>query len=278
MARSLDSLFPGEEPVLLDGALGTALWAAGWPRERSTLEANLLAPAQVAAVHTAAVQAGAQVLLANSFAALAPGPLTGDERRRAAVAGVQLARDAAPAGLRVGASLSTSGLVESTGGAASGGATSGLVDTAPALLRALVEAGADFFVFETCNQPAEAQTALDLLDRAAAPVPAVLCATTTDGSRPDRRRVEEIAALVAPSEVLFGLNCCRGPHDALRQALDLPTLPRWLKPSTGLPDDPQDSNVMAAFARAARLRGVRFLGGCCGTGPDELELMAEALR
>ncbi len=273
MARSLDSLFPGEGPVLLDGAMGTALWAAGWKRERSTLEANLLVPAQVAAVHTAAVQAGAQVLLANSFAALAPGPLTVAERRRAAVAGVQLARAAAPAGFRVGASLSTSGLVESEGGAATG-----LAASAPALLRALAEAGADFIVFETCNQPAEAQAALDLLDRAVAPVPAVLCATTTDGSRPDRRRVEEIAALVAPSAVLFGLNCCRGPHDTLRQALDLPTLPRWLKPSTGPPDDPQDSNVMAAFARAARLRGVRFLGGCCGTGPDELELMAEALR
>ena len=75
----------------------------------------------------------------------------------------------------------------------------------------------------------------------------------------------------------LGLNCCRGPSEALRLALSLRPMPRWIKPSTGSPDDPVDEHVMAAFARAARLRGVRFIGGCCGTTAGTLGTMAGAL-
>ena len=52
---------------------------------------------------------------------------------------------------------------------------------------------------------------------------------------------------------------------------------RFLKPSTGLPEDRVDDNVMAAFARAARQRGARFVGGCCGTDDETLIQMAAAL-
>jgi S-methylmethionine-dependent homocysteine/selenocysteine methylase len=54
-------------------------------------------------------------------------------------------------------------------------------------------------------------------------------------------------------------------------------MPRWIKPSTGLAEDTVDDNVMAAFARAAALRGARFVGACCGGTADTLVQMGAAL-
>jgi methionine synthase I (cobalamin-dependent) len=108
----------------------------------------------------------------------------------------------------------------------------------------------------------------------------VVCATTTDGSREDRKRVDELLSFLAgegDDQVEPGLNCCRGPYEALRVALALPVVPRWIKPSTGDPGDPASDHVMAAFARAARMHGARFLGGCCGTREDSLTAMGGAL-
>ena len=63
MIRSqLDTLFPGNEPVLLDGAMGSALRELGWPRDRPSVLANLEHPEQVRDVHEAHLAAGARVL------------------------------------------------------------------------------------------------------------------------------------------------------------------------------------------------------------------------
>ena len=48
---TLDSLFPDDRPVLLDGAMGSALQARGWPTTKPTVLANLEAPELVEKVH-----------------------------------------------------------------------------------------------------------------------------------------------------------------------------------------------------------------------------------
>ncbi|MHC5209206.1 MAG: homocysteine S-methyltransferase family protein [Planctomycetota bacterium] len=266
MGTRLDQLFPGTGPVLLDGAMGTALRASGWPVSEATVLANLRAPGMVATVHAAYRAVGARVLHTNTFGAL-PGTFASEGERLDAVrAGVRIARKAASGGTLVAGSL-------------------GAYDLAfhgPRLdevVAVLVDEGVDLLVYETCNRAADARVALDLHAGLSTRLPLVVSASTTDGGREDRHRVEEIHALVraAGDAAEFGLNCCRGPHEAFKVALGLPELPRWLKPNAGLPEERVDDNVMAAFARAACQRGARFVGGCCGTDAETLGLMAAAL-
>jgi methionine synthase I (cobalamin-dependent) len=266
MGTRLDQLFAGTGPVLLDGAMGTALRAAGWPVSEATVLANLRAPGLVATVHAAYRSVGARVLHTNTFGALPGVFASGGERLDAVRAGVRIARKAASGRCKVAGSL-------------------GAYDLAfhgPRLdevVRVFLDEGVDLLVYETCNRPADARVALELHSELAPHLPLVISASTTDGGREDRRRVEDVEALVRAADALaeFGLNCCRGPHEAFKVALGLPTVPRWLKPNTGLPEERVDDNVMAAFARAAWQRGARFVGGCCGTDADTLTTMAAAL-
>jgi 5-methyltetrahydrofolate--homocysteine methyltransferase len=262
----LDRLFPGTDAVLLDGAMGTAIRELGWPVSEPTVLANLRAPALVATVHHAYAAAGCRVLHTNTFGALL-GTDDVPERLKAVREGARLARRAAGPGGLIAGSLGAYDL-----------AFNGqhLRD----VVAALVDEGVDLLVFETCNTVSDAGIALELRSDVAPQLPLVVCVSTTDGSGQDRGRVEETLLLLRTSgdDVEIGMNCCRGPHELFKVALGQPDLPRWLKPSRGPPNDLVDDNVMAAFARAARLRGARWLGGCCGSDAGTIALMGSALR
>jgi len=264
---ALDELFPGIEPVLLDGAMGTALRTLGWPVSEPTVLANLRTPALVATVHDGYRAAGSRVLHSNTFGALL-GTADDPAALLAAVReGVRLARRAAGEDAVVAGSLGAYDL-----------AFRGrhLQD----VVHVLADEGADLLVFETCNTVADAGLALQVRADCAPDLPLVVCASTTTGDAADRSRVAETLALLSASgdDVEPGLNCCRGPQELLKVALAQPLLPRWLKPSAGPPGDLVDDHVLAAFARAARVRGARFVGGCCGTDAATIALMGSALR
>lgn len=264
MGTTLDSLFPNGHPVLLDGAMGSCLRQNGWPADLPTVAANLQAPELVERLHAAHRAAGARILTTNTFSALM---LEGSQCLTAVRTGVQLARRAAGAHARVAGSVAAFGLA---------------VDD-PQLrdvVHLLADEGVDLLVFETCNKLRDAVQALILRDQVASHLPAVICASTTTGDKADRDRVRAVVSFVQAAgdpQVEVGLNCCRGPHDALRIALAAQPVLRWVKPSTGPRGDQCDEGIMAAFARAARLNRVRFVGGCCGTSPETLAAMGSAL-
>ncbi|MCB9898820.1 MAG: homocysteine S-methyltransferase family protein [Planctomycetes bacterium] len=260
----LDELFPGSAPVLLDAAMGSRLRDEGWPADRPTVLANLDAPQLVTRVHAAHREAGAQILMTNTFSAL----LLSDTRCREAVsAGVRLARAAAGESLRVAASVAAFGL------AVGDPQLEGVVEQ-------LVDEGVDLIVFETCTKPRDATSALDLLERRAPDLPGVICASSTDGGHDDVDRVHAVLEIVhaaALPGVSSGLNCCRGPQEVLKLAQGAPAPLRWLKPNTGDAREHSDDNVMAGFARAATQHGARFVGACCGSSPETLSAMRSAL-
>jgi methionine synthase / methylenetetrahydrofolate reductase(NADPH) len=206
------------------------------------------------------------VLHTNTFGALADAVSSGRERLDSVAAAARIARKAAGGTARVAGSLAAWDLKSR-------------VPLLEDVLRVMLDEGVDLLVFESCNSVHDAQLALEARTEYASRLPAVISLSSTDGTRADHKRLDEAAAFLLGSDtgVELGLNCCRGPNEAFKLALSFPVAPRWCKPSCGNPEDPVDDNVMAAFARAARLRGVRFLGGCCGTGPETLLVMAAAL-
>ena len=265
MSATLESLFPGRRPVLLDGAMGSTLQMLDWPHDRPTVLANLDAPRLVQKIHRSHRDAGARVITTNTFSAL----MVSDSRCIEAVrSGVRLARQAAGEDGRVAGSVAAFGLA---------------VDD-PQLedvVEALVDEGVDLLVFETCNELRDAVQAFMLREKLAPRVPAVVCASTTDGGRADRERVRDIIEFIQAAEdpqVETGLNCCRGPHDALRLASETRIPLVWVKPSVGIATDQADDNVMAGFARAAKVQDVRFIGGCCGSTARTLSAMGAALE
>lgn len=262
MSATLDGLFPGTAPVLLDGAMGSALHADGWPTERPTALANLEAPGLVSAIHAGHHDAGARLLVSNTFSALL---VEGRQATQAASAGVRMARKVAGDDGVVAGGLAAFGLASPSLGE---------------VVAAMVDGGAQLLLFETCASPRSAQQALELADRVAPRLPVVICASTTDGGHEDRDQARAVLEIVNASghpRALAGVNCCRGPHDALRLARELDPAVRWVKPSTGLPGERVEDNVMAGFARAAVLGGARYLGGCCGTTADTLAAMGAAV-
>ena len=239
LRSALDRLFPDQRSVLLDGAMGTSLFAKGWPQNLPTVMANLEAPDWVGAVHRGHRAAGARVLLANTFGALQGAD--GSEQRDVTRAAVRLALEAASGGAMVAGVLSAHDLAFHGPG----------LDAVVGVMR---DEGCDLLVFETCNSLADARAALDVARRMAPRLPVVVCATTTDGSREDRKRVDEVLAFLVgegDDQVEPGLNCCRGPYEALRVGLALPSMPRWIKPSTGDPAGPRASTAPASWAAAA---------------------------
>ncbi len=246
--------------------MGTSLREHGWSTAQPTLLANLRQPGLVSYVHVSHREAGARVLHTNTFDALSASIVSGKERLAAVAAAVRIARKAAGGQAKIAGSLAACDL-------------SSRVPQLEDVLRVMLDEGVDLLAFETCNTVRDGQIVLEMHQEFASRLPTVLCLSSTDGSREDRKRLDEIASFVSSSDagVELGLNCCRGPNEAFKLALALPAAPRWCKPSTGSPDEPVDDNVMAAFARAARLRGVRFLGGCCGTGHETLLVMAAAI-
>jgi methionine synthase I (cobalamin-dependent) len=273
----------GLEPVLFDGATGTRLFALGWPTHEPTAAANVHAPDLVRRIASEYATVGADVLLANTFGAL-------DER----VSPIEPGSDPAPELVSRALELAREGI------AASGRTPRVAVSFAPlalrrfptnltrldAVLASLVDASVDAVLFETQTDVADACRAVALARNRLPEVPRFVSFTfgkddrTLDGATP-----EEAArtALRAGADVL-GANCSYGParmRDVVARLANAAGRSVLAKPNAGLPDA---HGVHALDARsfaegAARLvpAGARFVGGCCGTTPDAIALLAERL-
>jgi 5-methyltetrahydrofolate--homocysteine methyltransferase len=269
-------------PVLLDGAMGTALVARGLPGDalpEAWLDAR---PEEISAIHRAHAAAGARVVLTCTFNVAAPrlevalpGAAVGALCRKA----VALAREAAPGALVAG-DLGPTGLV-APGGAAPSGAD--LHCRYARAAEALADAGADLAWIESQWDEKEARAAL----RAArdAGLPAVVTFTLVERhgelEAPDGTAAERLLAAVALGGALaVGVNCV-APGPGLARLADwagrqLP-VPLVAKPSPGLPGAVRTPEAFAAALRPAIAAGLRAVGGCCGSTAEHLRAVGEVL-
>lgn len=277
-------------PVLLDGATGSNLRAAGMPVGVSAEQWVLDHPAVITALQRDYARAGSQIVYAPTFCANRVGlGAFGLEDRlwEMNTALVKLSREAVEGRALVAGDLTTTGLALEPAGTMT---YSGLYEIYREQVQALAEAGADLLVVETMLTLEETSAALDAAQSVCG-LP-VMCSFTVeaDGSLLYGGSVVEAAlALQEMGASAVGVNCSLGPDQlvsviaALREAVDIPVL---AKPNAGLPamDDrgqahySMDAPAFARHMKALAGAGAALLGGCCGTTPDYIQKLSEALQ
>lgn len=280
-------------PVIADGAMGTMLMAAGLQFGDPPEQWNVLADraASVRAVHRGYLDAGAQIVLTNSFGGspfrLRLHGLDGQvfELNRAAAA---LARAEAGDAAVVAGSIGPSGeLFEPMGGLSYDAAMAGFAAQAAGL----AAGGADVLWVETMSDLQEVRAALAGARRAAPHLPAVATMTfdtrgyTMMGVSP----AQAVAALAELGVAAAGANCGNGPDEiegviaGMRRA-DA-TMRLVAKSNAGMPQIVDGRavysgtpEVMAQCAQRIRALGADIIGACCGSSPAHIRAMARALR
>lgn len=276
--------FPFPLPLILDGATGTNLLAAGMPAGVCTEEWALANPQTVTELQRAYVRAGsgavyAPTLCANAIALGRHGLATQAFSLNCGLA--QLSRAAVGSGVLVGGNLAPTGeFCEPFGDGHFLEHVSAYAEQALALRNANV----DFIAVETMTSLAEARAALLGAWQAHLPV-FVTLVVDEHGLLPSG--ADALAALIslqALGAAAFGFNCCTPDVIAEQLARIAPYahIPLIAKPNAGLPDENGTYALSPqAFANATHgllHAGARIVGGCCGTTPAHIEAMAEAVR
>jgi methionine synthase / methylenetetrahydrofolate reductase(NADPH) len=280
------------ETILADGAMGTMLHARGIGFDKCFDELNLTNPSAVAEIHRAYIEAGAQLIITNTFGAnrfklakhgledhvLEINTASVDLAKRIVAASfkeVLVAGDVGPLGVRI--------------------APFGRVQPEQARaafteqIKALAEAGADLIVIETFSDLYEIREAIKAA-RESCELPVVASVTFT---RDDRTVLGDDPAKVARTlneagVDVIGVNCSGGPAQLSRilkqMCQAVPHGKFWVKPNAGWPEQvggrimyPADAEYFGEYALSFREMGARIVGGCCGTTPQHIAAMRKAL-
>jgi methionine synthase I (cobalamin-dependent) len=287
-----ESLLTDNPYLLADGAMGTMLMSVGLESGDAPEKWNLTHPDEVRTIHRDYIQAGSDIILTNSF---------GGNRFRLRRHGLQervaelnqaaaeLARaeaHAASGPVAVAGSMGPSGeLIEPVGLLGFAEARDGFAEQATAL----VKGGVDVLWIETMSDLQELQAAV-MGARAVTDLPLVTTLTFDTNGR-TMMGVGPVQGLEAMRELdvsALGGNCGNGPaeiEEAIKamSATD-PTVTLVAKANAGIPEYVDGElcysgtpEVMAHYALRVRQLGAKIIGGCCGTTPDHIRAMAEAL-
>ncbi len=287
--KNFREILESEHVYVFDGAVGTRLYDKGVYINRSYDELNLTAPDLVREVHEEYVKAGAEIIETNTFGAtrykLQPYGLE-TKVREMNLAAVRIAREAADDRAFVAGAIGPLGLrIEPFGPTSFDEAK----DMFKEQVEALLEGGVDLFVLETFSElPVIEQAVKAVRELTDLPVIAQMAiqmdGKTTFGTTPETftARLDELDVDV------IGLNCGMGPNHvltALEKMRPLTSKKLSAQPNAGLPRDVQgrqfymgSPEYMAEFSRRFVQAGAKFVGGCCGTTPTHIKLIAEAIR
>jgi len=275
--------------LVCDGATGTMLYAKGIFLNRSFDELNLTQPDLVAEVHQQYVRAGADVIETNTFGAnrskLAAFGLA-DRVHAINLQGARIARHAARDQAWVAGAIGPLGIrIEPWGRVGVDEAAEWFAEQA----RALLEGGVDLFVLETFRDVNEVGAAIRGVRRVC-DLPIVAQVTTEDdGNTLDGAAPETfVPAIEYFGADVVGLNCSVGPAamlEAVERMARVSTKRLSAQPNAGRPREIEGRNIylcspeyMASYARRFINAGVRLIGGCCGTTPDHIRHIKQAVR
>ena len=266
------------QTILLDGAMGTMLQAAGLPLGAKPEALNIEDPALIQSIHRAYAEAGSRILCANTFGASAHKLAgSGYTVEQTVQAGIQCARQAAaPHGALVALDIGPLGeLLEPAGTLPFEEA----VDAFARIVRAGEAAGADLVLLETFTDLYELKAAL-LACKENSSLPVLASMSFEAGGRTFTGCT--VGSFAATARGLgadgLGINCSLGPKEICPMARTLcqavpGDYPVFIKPNAGLPraDGSGYDITPQLFAHQMmpyRDLGLFAAGGCCGTTPD----------
>ena len=287
--QSFKELLETDGIHVVDGAMGTMLYAKGVYINRCYDELNLSNPDLVREIHTEYIKAGADIIETNTYGAtshkLQQYGLEGNLLEINAIA-ARVAREAAGDRAYVAGAIGPLGLrIEPYGPTSFDEAK----DLFKAQATALLEGGVDLFCLETFSDVSEIRQAIRAV-RELCDLPILAQMTimtdgnTVFGTTPEifTERLDEWGADVV------GLNCGVGPAiilNALEKMREVTKKKLSAQPNAGLPRDVQgrqfymcSPEYMSKFAKRFIQAGAKFIGGCCGTTPAHIKLISDAVR
>jgi 5-methyltetrahydrofolate--homocysteine methyltransferase len=291
---ALSKLLSSRDWLMADGATGTNLFNMGLSSGEPPEFWNTEQPDNIRSLYRSAVEAGSDIFLTNSFGGNAARlKLHGAQGRVHELNRVaaSLGREIADAAGRV---VVVAGSVGPTGEIFQpmGNLTHAIaVEIFHEQAEGLKEGGADVLWVETMSAFEEYAAAAEAAARAGMP----WCGTMSFDTAGRTMMGITSAALAAKVETLanppiaFGANCGVGASDLMRTVLGFDAAgasrPIIAKGNAGIPKYHEGHihydgtpALMAEYAVLARDGGVRIIGGCCGTMPEHLKAMREALE
>jgi len=280
----------GERALILDGGMGTQLVARGIEPGAAS---NLAHPDAVLAVQRAYREAGADVILTNTFGANPPAlERSGetDQLERIVAAACRIGREALGSGGYLAGDIGPTGeFLEPAGNLTE----PQMFEAYLRAVLALADGGVDLFVIETMSDGQELEIAVRAC-RSIAPKLTVIAGMSFDPVRDGFRTNTGLTAADAAKTMAeagadaIGANCGSVSPEQVarivaifRQNCDKPIM---AEPNAGLPEMKGDRAVYRlgpeAFADAGLQiyrNGARLIGGCCGTSPEHIRCLRQAL-
>jgi 5-methyltetrahydrofolate--homocysteine methyltransferase len=293
-ATTLQDLLDGDLPIIADGGMGTMLFSLGLENGEAPELWNVEQPDRIRRVHRQYIEAGAQIILTNTFGGNRIRLKFHDIEGRAFElnqAAAQLARkeaDAADHPVVVAGSMGPSGsILEPYGDLSSDEASAVFKEQAAAL----IDGGVDVLWIETMSALEEVRAAVAGIRAAAADFPIVATMTfdvnghTMMGVSPEKA-LEEVSSL---GVLALGGNCGNGPAEIETVITKMhavnPKVTLVAKSNAGVPQLIDDVPVydaspedMGHYAARARDLGATIIGSCCGSTPDHIRAIRESLQ
>src|SRR3989304_3046214 len=279
-----------KEILLLDGSMGVMLQAKGLPAGYAPDLWNLEKPEAVLETHKEYVKAGSDIILTNTF---------GSSRLRLAEYGaenklkeineeaVRIARKAAGSKAFVAGDIGPCGATVFPIGELS---FEEAVDLFSEQAEALAGSGCDLLVIETMYDLVEIRAAVVAAKRAAKGIPIAALMTFTQDGLTDTGTDPETAAVVLEGlgVDIIGVNCSTGPAEMVGVVKKIAASTDAFicaGANAGLPTNmggrtvfPASAQEVASYAEQFADAGANILGGCCGTTPDYIQLLAQRIK
>ena len=275
--------------LILDGGMGSFLQAKGLQPGERPEPWNISHPDVVTGIHRAYFDAGSNAVITNTFGACGLRFSEGELQQIAAAAVANARRAAAESTSDkpkwVGLDIGPCGkLLKPFGDLAFEEA----VEAFAVFIRAGAAQNPDFIFIETMSDCYETKAAV-LAAKENADLPIFVSNAYSENGRlltgaPPQAMTAMLEGLGASA---IGMNCSLGPDELLpvaEQYLSFSSLPVIFKPNAGIPRLEEGKTVydvgpeqFAATVLQAVQKGVRIVGGCCGTTPETIRAVSEAV-
>lgn len=286
--------------LILDGAMGTMLQRKGLQGNSESF--NLTNPETIGEIHNEYIEAGADIITANSFSANSISQSEYNLSEKAgqmAEAAARIARKAAGEAPRkvwvagsVGPTSKSLSLAQNINDPVFRPYSfDGMAEAFEVQIRGLVKGGVDLLLFETCFDALNTKAALYAIGHIpeASDIPIMISASMSDrsGRTLTGQTMEAFYRSVQHcSPLSFGLNCSLGAEEMIPLIAEVASFAACAVscyPNAGLPNEmgkyDESPSRMAESVRKMALAGsVNIVGGCCGTTPEHIKAVAEAVR